>query len=350
VNWGRLRDIGVAIVSFVILAGICLWLLSLIRTALLLVLVAVIVAYALEPILARLDRIMPRMLAAAFTYVIAALVLAGAALLLARPLTEQASALAAAMPSYFNGINTRLHALAAGYGIELPTRSQAQGEVLAALQHDFRDFLVRGLEAATRVIDAIINLVVVLVLSFWFMVDGRRLRHGLARLFPARHQAAVRMVEGAVSHVLGGYIRGQLVLAVIVGVLAGTGCAVLHMPYALLLGVLAFLFELVPMVGIVLAAIPAIVVALFQPMPVIFLVLLLFALIYLLESSVLAPRIHGAELGLHPALALVALLIGAEVGHIWGAILAVPIAAIAWVIVNSVRTSLNQEAAAAPER
>jgi predicted PurR-regulated permease PerM len=169
-------------------------------------------------------------------------------------------------------------------------------------------------------------------------------------LFPARQQATVRLLEGAVSHVLGGYIRGQLLLAVIVGVLAGVGCWILHLPYPLLLGVLAFLLELVPMVGILLAAIPAIVVALFQPLPAVLLVLLLFALIYLVESSVLAPRIHGAELGLHPALALVALLIGAEIGHIWGAILAVPIAAIVWVVVTSVRTSLNQEAAAPAQR
>jgi predicted PurR-regulated permease PerM len=337
-------------VSFVILAGIALWLLSRVRTALLLVLVAVIVAYALEPLLTRLDRFMPRMVAAALTYLIAALVLAGTGLLLARPLTDQATALAQHLPAYFADLNTRLHELGAAYGVELPTRSQAQGELVAALQHDFRDFLVRGVEAASRVIDAVINLVVVLVLSFWFMVDGRRLRQGLAQLFPARQQATVRLLEGAVSHVLGGYIRGQLLLAVIVGVLAGVGCWILHLPYPLLLGVLAFLLELVPMVGILLAAIPAIVVALFQPLPAVLLVLLLFALIYLVESSVLAPRIHGAELGLHPALALVALLIGAEIGHIWGAILAVPIAAIAWVVVTSVRTSLNQEAAAPTQR
>jgi predicted PurR-regulated permease PerM len=335
----------VAILSGVILAGIALWLLSRIRTALLLVLVAVIIAFALEPLLARLDRFMPRMLAAALTYVIAAGVLAGAGMLLARPLGEQASALAQQTPTYIQNLNSGVHELAGTYGIELPSRSKAQDELLVALQHEFREFLVHGLEAAARVIDAIINLCVVLVLSFWFMVDGRRLRRGLAGLFPAGRQQTVGVVERAVSHVLGAYIRGQLVLAVTVGVMAGLGCWALHIPYALLLGVLAFLFELVPMIGIVLAAIPALVVALFQPFPAVFGVLALFAIIYLVESSVLAPRIHGRELGLHPALALVALLIGAEVGHIWGAILAVPLAGIAWVILSSVRTSLRRESA-----
>jgi predicted PurR-regulated permease PerM len=100
--------------------------------------------------------------------------------------------------------------------------------------------------------------------------------------------------------VLGGYLRGQLTLALIIGVAAGVGTGLLGLPYAVVLGVLAGLFELVPMFGPILLVVPAVIVALFMPFPTVVWVILFFLAIQQVENNVLAPRISGHAVGLHP--------------------------------------------------
>ena len=103
------------------------------------------------------------------------------------------------------------------------------------------------------------------------------------------------------------------------------------MPYAIVLGVLAGILELVPMLGPILGAIPAVLVALFQPFPVVLWVILAFVIIQQLEANLLVPRISGHAVGLHPLAAMLALIAGLEVGGIVGALFAVPLAGVLWV-------------------
>jgi hypothetical protein len=114
------------------------------------------------------------------------------------------------------------------------------------------------------------------------------------------HRAKAQFVQDNGSRVLGGYLRAQFTLALIIGVLAGVGMSVLGLPYAVVLGVLAGLFELVPMFGPILSVIPAVIVALFMPFPTVIWVVLYFLLIQQLENTGLAPRISGHAVGLHP--------------------------------------------------
>ena len=109
---------------------------------------------------------------------------------------------------------------------------------------------------------------------------------------------------------MGGCLRGQLTMSLVIGVLAAVGTGLLGLPYFLVLGVLAGLFELVPMFGPILSAVPAVIVALFQPWPTVLWVIVLFIVIQQFESNVLGPRITGHAVGLHPLAALFALLVG----------------------------------------
>ena len=132
---------------------------------------------------------------------------------------------------------------------------------------------------------------------------------------------------------LGGYLRGQLVMAATIGAIAGLGCWLLGLPYALVLGVLAGLFELVPMFGPILSAVPAVLVALFLPFPTVLWVALFFFAVQQVESNILGPRITGHAVGLHPLGALFALLAGLQLAGVLGALFAVPVAGILWVLV-----------------
>jgi predicted PurR-regulated permease PerM len=135
--------------------------------------------------------------------------------------------------------------------------------------------------------------------------------------------------------VLGGYLRGQFTLALIIGVLAGVGMSLLGLPYAVVLGVLAGLFELVPMFGPILSVIPAVIVALFMPFPTVLLVVLYFLVIQQLENNVLAPRIGGHCVGLHPLGAMFALLAGFQLAGLLGGPFAVALAGVLWVLIGA---------------
>ena len=114
---------------------------------------------------------------------------------------------------------------------------------------------------------------------------------------------------------------------------AGVGCALLGVHFAFVIGILAFFFELVPMIGPYLGSLPAILISLFQPFPLVLEVTVFFVAMQMFENNVLAPRITGGAVGLHPGVALLAIVIGADLGGIVGALFAGPVAGILSVLV-----------------
>jgi predicted PurR-regulated permease PerM len=172
------------------------------------------------------------------------------------------------------------------------------------------------------------DIVLTLVLSFYFTIDGPRLREAtLARVPPVAKPKTLR-VERSVRRVFGGYLRAQILLGFVLGLVAGIFAALIGLPYPVVIGVLAGVFELVPMFGSLLGAVPAIVVALFQPFPTVLWVILFFIGVNQAEANLLAPRITGEALGLRPVYALLALLLGIEIAGFLGALLAIPVAAL----------------------
>jgi len=121
----------------------------------------------------------------------------------------------------------------------------------------------------------------------------------------------------------------------LIGVATGLGMAVLGLPYAVVLGVLAGLFELIPMFGPILSAVPAVLVAMFLPFPTVIWVLLFFLVLQQVENNVLAPRISGHAVGLHPLGAMFALLAGFQLVGLLGGLFAVPVAGVVWVLITA---------------
>jgi len=131
------------------------------------------------------------------------------------------------------------------------------------------------------------------------------------------------------QRIVGGYIRGQVALALLIGALVGLGMLALRVPYAILLGVLAFVLEFIPILGTLISGAICVLVALTQGFLLAAIVLLYFVVVHVIEGDVVGPRIVGKAVGLHPVLSIVALVAGAEVFGIWGALLASPVAGVA---------------------
>lgn len=145
---------------------------------------------------------------------------------------------------------------------------------------------------------------------------------------PLRYRHHVTEFRHDLNRALGGCIRGQLVLAALMGLAAGVGCALLRLPFSILIGLFAALMSLIPLVGAYVGAMPAVVLALLDPSAPytkLFWIVLLFTAVNEIGSKVLYPRLIGSASGLPAVLILFVLLAGTEVRGILGALLAVPL-------------------------
>jgi predicted PurR-regulated permease PerM len=195
----------------------------------------------------------------------------------------------------------------------------------------------------------VVDAFLIVIISIYMLAGGRRIHRSTYRVLPRRYGNHFLFVTEALSRIIGGYIRAQLVLSLLLGAAVTIGLSLLGMPYALVLGLLAMVLGLIPMFGSALSAVPALLVALGQPPPMFLWVLIFFIVVQNVQDQVLAPRIQGHAVGLHPLAVMFALLAGAQLGGFVGAIFALPAAALVWIILVAVYRSLGLEPAEEPQ-
>ena len=299
---------------------------------------AAVLAFALSgPVDMLTPRVGNRILAIVAVYLLVGVLVVGGIILIAGPFVRQASDLASALPQYANDLQARapeVQTTLGQYGIQTDL-DQLKAQAASAVEQGGTDVLKNLVGTLAEVGGMILDIVLALVISLYLLVDGPRFGERSLAIIPPQHRAKALFLQDNVSRVLGGYLRGQLTLALIIGLLAGVGTALLGLPYAVVLGVLAGLFELVPMFGPILSVIPAVLVALFMPFPTVVWVLLFFLAIQQLENNVLAPRISGHAVGLHPLGAMFALLAGFQLAGLLGGLFAVPLAGVLWVLLGA---------------
>ncbi len=171
-----------------------------------------------------------------------------------------------------------------------------------------------------------LQVVIVVVLSVYLLWSFGRYNRTVLTAFPRRFRPAAIEVVDRISYAVGGYIRGQLVIAVFVGILVGIGLAILDIPLAVGLGVLAGVGNLVPFVGPILAAVPAFFFALTEGWLHALLALGVLLLVNVIDGNILTPIIYSRIISLDPVTVLMAILFGSVLFGIWGAIAAVPVA------------------------
>jgi predicted PurR-regulated permease PerM len=172
----------------------------------------------------------------------------------------------------------------------------------------------------------LISFLSVFVLAFYWLVERAAIKRVLLRRVPVHRARDVNTVWLEIEEKLGGWVRGQLVLMLAIGVMAGLGYSVIGLPNAALLAVAAALFEIVPMLGPVLAFAPAVLVALAVDPSKALLVLVFALVIQQFESNVLVPRVMREAVGVSPLTVVLGILIGSALYGLPGAFLAVPIA------------------------
>jgi predicted PurR-regulated permease PerM len=191
-----------------------------------------------------------------------------------------------------------------------------------------------ALDYGQRVLFGLISAVTVLVLTAYLLIDAPRMRTYLYRFIPDdREQEADRILQ-ALTRVVGGYIRGQLITSLVIGTFTTIILFAVGVPNALAFGVLAGFADIIPLIGAFIAIIPATFAA-FSESPTQALIVLIALLLYQqFEDRFLVPRVYGATLGLPPLVVLVAVLVGGELLGIPGILLALPATAVAKVFLD----------------
>lgn len=334
-DWARLRDQAVVAVCAVALAAVFIWLIGHVIGTIALIAIAIVLALVLEPLMVMLGRRMPRLVAAALVYVVFLGSVGLVGYFFWPAVKAEVVALAGAFPNYLAQADSYVSAHAPSVGLHLGKQPVTDALTKGGLPSGGTGSL--ALQAAGffgQVAEGMAEIVFILVLAFYFMVDGNRMRAGFARVFPREHQAKIRFVEDTVSQVLGSYVRSQLIMAALMGFSAGLGCWVLGVRYPAVIAGTAFVAELVPLVGPFLAAIPAMLIAIFQSFGLMVEVTFFFVFMQMAENAIIRPRITGPMVGLHPVEALLALVVGAQTAGFWGALFAVPAVGIAVVLIN----------------
>ena len=164
-------------------------------------------------------------------------------------------------------------------------------------------------------------------LIFYLLVDGKSLYRIVALSIAKKNRDRVEKIFSELGHINGRYIRGNLLISLICTVVIFTGLMLLHVPYALPLAIFAGVFDLLPLVGSTIGAVPAVILG-FTVSPLIgFLTIALFAAYQMVENDALAPSIYNKVLNLLPFLSFIAVIIGSIIFGVAGAFLALPIAA-----------------------
>jgi predicted PurR-regulated permease PerM len=245
------------------------------------------------------------------------------------PLVEQGQQLWLALPQRVDMLQTNLVA----WGV-LPSTVTLSELLRQAPVAGSADVVTTVLMTVWSVAGGVFGFVSILLLTFYLLVESPEILSTFVRLFRPDDRARVTAVLERVSLKVSAWLSGQLLLGLIIGVTSAIGLALLGVPYAYLLAVICGIGEMIPMVGPVLSAVPAIAVALTVSPRLALGVGVFFVVQQALENNILVPKVLGRSVGLNAVSVIVALAIGSALLGLIGAILAVPTAAVIQVLVD----------------
>lgn len=313
----RTIEISHRTIVFTALFLLGLWFLYQIRTVILGLFISVLLMMAILPVVDFLARFkIPRALSILLTYVfifgVFGLILAG----VIPPLLDQTTALATRLPIYFEQL---------GVGGIDETLIRQQIAQIGAIPAD----LVR---LTLSVFSNLVAVFTLLVITFYLLLERDHLDKHLAFLFGEGNEKKAKQFIDKLEDRLGRWVRGELVLMTIVGLLTYIGLRLLGVNFALPLALLAGVLEIVPNIGPTISAIPAVLAGLTISPVMGLAVAALYFLVQQLENSVIVPKVMERSVGVRPLLTIIALAVGFKLAGVIGAILAIPVVLVVQVI------------------
>ena len=327
-RWVRRVLIPLAILAWAGVAILILNAAGYVARTLLLLVIAMLLAYALYPLVTFIARVMPRFLAILIVYLLVLGAVGTLLYFIVRTTADQVVSLSHYVGTMLtpgeNGHPSALEQTLRSLGISQGQIASAQSQIISQAEGLAGNIV----PLVTGVAGAALDIIVVAVMSIYLLIDGRRATNWLRLNMPRRQRGRIRFLLETLQRVVGGYIRGQLFLCTLIGLLVGVGMQIMGVPYALLLGVLAFILEFIPVLGTLVSGAICVLFALTKGWLLAVIVLAYFVIVHIIEGDVVGPRVVGKVIGLHPVVSLAALIAGGELFGIWGVLFAAPVAGV----------------------
>jgi predicted PurR-regulated permease PerM len=333
-RWAITGTLGVLLV---LLAGYGVYL---VRSILVLVVIALFLAISLEPVVRWLMRWkMPRPTAVAVVFLMVVLLFAGFMWSVAPPIIDQGSKLFTNLPGYLEKLSDESRAVR-----EITDRYHLT-ERLSGVVAEMPAKLAGGAVGFFRqVVGTVASTLTVFVLTVYFMGDLHRMQRGLIRLFPARRRERAGEIVDVVVDKVGGYMIGNITISIFAGATSFICLELVGVPFALPLAVTVAITDLIPMIGATLGATMCVLVSLFTvglwPQTVI--VLLFFILYQQVENYLLVPRVYRNTVDMPSVVVLLVAMVGGSLLGLVGVIMAIPIAATVKVAMSPIMARLDQ--------
>jgi predicted PurR-regulated permease PerM len=324
------RDVPARLIAKIVLVAAAtvaaLYLLYLLRQVVGLVLIAGFFALAIAPAVNRLHRgRVPRSAAILIVYLAFAASIFGIGLLVVPPVVSGVDRLSKDLPGYVDDLrhNKQFRRYDDRYQITSKLRQQAKNlpAKLGSAAGTLRDVTV-------GVFSRLVQLFSILVITFFLLMEGERMLAFFYRQFPEAREKRLRGIADDVSSAISGYVFGNLVISVLAGTVTYVTLAILGVPFAVPLAVMFGFFDLIPLVGATLGGIIVAAVTAFVDFPTSLIVWAIVFLVYQqIENNLVQPLIYGRTVQIHPLAIIIAILIGASLLGILGALIAIPVAA-----------------------
>lgn len=297
--------------------------------------ISFVLAYLFDPLADRMEswRI-PRTLAALIILIFSIGILILVGIILIPSLINEIKDLIEGIPDLANSIFTtvqeNLPKLLAFAKIDSQKLQQNVLETFPTRAEQVLMNILKGISGVSSFLGQLFNIILIPILTFYFLKDFNRIRAGLIGFIPRKYHNLVNFYQWRVNRILGGYIRGQLIVCTIVGILTGVGFAIFKIPFAVLLGFLTGLFNIIPFVGLYISLGLSLLTGFFTTTPFITMIKIacVFFTIQLLEAYIISPKIVGERVGLHPVAVIFSILVFSKFLGFWGLIIGVPTAAL----------------------
>ena len=323
--------------------SIFLALLWLLKSALTPLAVAFVFAYLLDPLIDRFEaRRVPRRVAISILFTLSGIVALITAFFLVPRLLQEIAGLAERLPGYLDrALATISPRIESWFGITIPGSiregldSLRTGGISLPLEY-LRELVDRTVHSVTGTLGSLIGLLVVPVIAYYALVEFDKIKTWFLELVPVQYQQSVQTKMSMINDLVAGFVRGQLIVALLLGVLYAIGFSIIGIDMAIGIGMIAGMLGIIPYVGsaVALALAAGLCMLEFGSGLHLLLVIGWYTLVQTFESLVLTPRIVGRSVGIHPVAVIVGLLIGGDLLGFLGLIVAVPITAIIQVFVK----------------
>jgi len=307
----------------IIIFGLAIGFFYLIKDILLIVFAALILASAFDPMVDWFQkRKIPRALGIVIIYIVLFSVLTGSFILIIPPISQEIGQLSQNFPGYYNSLAQGIADFQNSSHIAAADQLQ---KGLSAFGDNLPSTVGSIFSTLYSIFGGIFSMVLVLVITFYFTAYENATKNFVQSITPATAQPYILRLYNRIQIKLGQWLRGQMFLSLVIFILTFIGLTILGVPYALSLAFIAGILEIVPTIGPIMSAIPAIFFGFLQSPLMGVSVIILYVVIQQLENNLIVPKIMSKSVGLNPLVVIVGVLIGAKLGGIFGALFAVPV-------------------------